>query len=425
MPEKQAKEFAQAEKGQTFVIQKQDVSTNGNEKKIVLNIAEGIGGKILLRKQTTNFKFTGNRLIDGYRQLNEFLTDHSKIKIRDKATAFRLLGVMLNAGLPLVKSLNTLGVQSEHTPRLAKILFAMGSSIEGGCSLSEAMNEYPDIFNEAQVGIVKSGEASGQLNKTLHSLAEELEKTASITSKIKGALIYPVVILTLLVAVIFLMMILVIPQITKLFTQTGAALPLPTQILIAISDFSVNYWPLVIAGAVGFIALIITAKKTRSGKYFWDLMMLHLPIFGKVIQKGVLAKFARGFGNLLSSGVPIIRSIEIVAYSVGNEVYKKRLLLTAEDMKRGIPMAENLADSSLFPKMLVNMIEVGEKTAQLENVTIKIAQFYDEEIDTVVKSLAKIMEPLILVVIGITVGGLVAAIMLPIIQLTNVAGNMG
>ncbi len=427
MPEKEAKGFGLAEeKGATFEIQKQDQKVGQNvavEKQIRLEIAEAKSGKILLSRRQDRFQMTGNPLIDFMRRANEYLIDHSKVKVRDKATFFRLLAVMMNAGLPLVKSLNTLGVQSDKVPKLAKILFEMARGIEGGKSLSGVMSEYSDVFDDAQIGVIKAGEASGQLNKILKSLAMEIEKSASISGKIKGALIYPMVIMTLLVGVIFLMMVTVVPQMTKLFIQTGADLPLPTKILITMSDFSVNYWPVVIGTFVGAIVGIGAWKKTRYGKYMWDYMLLKLPIFGPIFQKGALSKFARSFSNLMGSGVPIIKSLEIVSYAVGNEVYKRRLLLTAEDMKRGIPMAENMAESNLFPKILVNMIEIGEQTAQLENVVLKVAEFYDEEIDNIINALTKIMEPLILVIIGTTVGGLVAAIMLPIIQLTNLAGQ--
>lgn len=423
MPEKEAKLFSQAEKGQTFELNTQGETRSVGEKQITLNIAEAKGNKILLRKQEGSMDYTGNFIVDSFKKVNDYLIDHSKVKLRDKATFFRLLAVMMNAGLPLIRSLNTLGVQSEKSPHLAKILFDLARQIEGGRSLSDAMADYPDVFAEAETGVVRAGEASGQLNKTLRSLADEIEKSASVTGKIKGALVYPLVIMILLISVIFLMMIMVVPQMTKLFTQTGAELPLPTRILIGISDFSVNYWPVILVSLAALIFGVGFWKKTRSGKYIWDYMKLKMPVFGSIMQKGALSKFARGFSNLMGSGVPIIKSIEIVAHSIGNEVYKKRLLLTAEDMKRGIPMAENLSESSLFPKILVNMIEVGEQTAQLETVVLKVAEFYDEEIDNVVASLTKIMEPLILVIIGVTVGGLVAAIMLPIIQLTNIAGN--
>lgn len=423
MPEKQAKGFGFGEKDQTFHIKREEGPTQEKKKGLLLNISESRGAKILLQQRKGEIALSGNPLIDTYKRINQFLIDHSKVKTKDKAVFFRLLSVMLNAGLPLVRSLNTLGVQTEKTPKLSNTLFAMGRSIEGGSSLSEAMAEYSEIFGDAEVGVVKAGEASGQLNNTLKSLAQDVEKSASIAGKVKGAMIYPAVILSLLVVAIFLMMIMVVPQITRLFSQTGQDLPLPTQILIATSEFSINYWPVIIGGVAFFVMFFTWYRRTRNGRYTLDWIKLHLPIFGDLFRKAALSKFSRGFANLLGSGVPIIKSIEIVSHSIGNAVYKRRLILTAEDMKRGIPMAENLSNSSLFPKMVVNMVEVGEQTAQLENVMEKVADFYDEEIDNMVNSLSKIMEPLILVIIGVTVGGLVAAIMLPIMQLTDAAGS--
>ncbi len=423
MAEKQAKGFGQSEKNQLFSLNAQEPKEPVLEKQILLNIADVRTGKILLRQKVGFDRLTGNPVIDVYRRLNNYFIDHTKIKIRDKATFFRLLAVMINAGLPIIKSLNTLALQNEKKPRLSKTLAQMAEAIEGGKSLSEAMEQFPDVFSEAEVGMVRAGEASGQLNKTLRDLAEEVEKTASLLGKIKGALVYPVAIMVLLVAVIFVMMVMVVPQLTQLFSQTGKDLPLPTKILMGLSDFMVNYWALMLLVITVVVVAVAAWKKTKTGKYFWDLMMINLPIFGNVIKKGTLAKFARSFGNLLGSGVPIIKSLEIVANAIGNEVYKERLFLTVEDMKRGIPIAENLAESNLFPAMLVNMIEIGQQTAQLENVTQKVAEFYDEEVDNVVKSLTKIMEPLIIVIMGVVVGGMVAAILMPIIQLTNFAGN--
>lgn len=454
MPEKQAQGFGQSEKEQVFTVGTAEpgapnggngsatgllgVGTNGASssasgatpkkpgdegKQIVLNIAQTSGGKVLLRRKASYTKLTGNPVIDTFRRLNDFLIDHTKIKIRDKATFFRLLAVMINSGLSLIKSLRTLALQQQKSPKLSRTLFEMADAVEGGKSLSEAMSFYPEIFDESQVGMVHAAEASGQLNKSLKELAEDTEKTASLIGKIRGALIYPVAILTLLVVVIFVMMVAVIPQMTKLFAQTGHELPLPTQILIGVSNFCQNSWPVIIIGALALVIGVSVWKKTRSGKFLWDYMMIKLPIFGALMQKASLSRFSRSLSSLMSSGIPIIRAIEITANAIGNEVYKRRLVLTAEDMKRGIPMAENMAESKLFPAMLVNMVEIGEQTAQLENVTLKVAEFYDEEVNTVVSALTKIMEPLIIVVIGVTVGGLVAAIMLPIIQLTNITGG--
>lgn len=394
------------------------------EKQIILNIAEAKGSKIMLRQTAGVIHYTGNPILDTFQRINDYFIEHTKIKIRDKATFFRLLAVMLNAGLSMIKSLNTLGAQSEKSPRLARVLFALAKSIEGGKSLSESMSDYPDIFDEAQIGVIKAGEASGQLNKTLKSLADEMEKSASIGGKIKGAMIYPAVIFTMLGIVMFLMMVLVVPQLSTIFTQSGKELPLPTQIMISVSNFCLNYWYLVVGGVIAFAVGFSAWKSTRMGKYYWDYFKLIMPAFGDINTKGAISKFARSLSNMMTSGVPIIKSMEIVAHAIGNEVYKRRLLLCAEDMKRGIPMAENMSESKLFPSMLVNMIEVGEQTAQLDTVILKVADFYDEQIDETVKNISKIMEPMVMGVIGVCVGGLVAAIMLPIMEMANIAGSI-
>ncbi|MGL5830862.1 MAG: type II secretion system F family protein [Candidatus Altimarinota bacterium] len=419
MAERQSKGFYQdIESHETFQVGDKD-EKRGN---IVMDIGMADDKnlkKIFLSKSKLSNRMTGNALVDAYNKVNDFLIDHTKISVREMATTFRLMAVMINAGMPLIKSLNTLAVQAEKQPKLAKTLFKLAEYVENGSSLSIAMENFPEVFAESQIGAVQAGEASGQLNKTLKDLASELEKTASISGKVKGALIYPVAILCLMVAVIFVMMVAVIPQMSELFGNSGRALPLPTQILINLSDFTLSYWYVIISVSVLLVFGLIFWKKTKSGKYYWDLFLIKLPIFGNLVRKSILAKFAHSFGNLLSSGVPIIKAIEICSTAVGNEVYRRRLLLTAEDMKAGIPMAENMSNSKLFPNILVNMIEVGEQTAQLENIMAKVAKFFDEEVDTSVSALTKVMEPLIIVVVGATVGGLVAAVMLPIFQLTD------
>lgn len=432
MAERQTKGFYQNLEGaETFTMEKSPAANTekGAENKpldgFILNIGSdgGKGQRVFLNKSASTSKFTGNAILDSFTKLNDYLIEHSAIKVKDIAVTFRLLATMINAGIPLIKSLNTLAIQSEKSPKLQKVLFDLAVQVEGGSSLSKSMEKYPDVFPEAQIGAVQAGEASGQLNKTFRNLAEEAEKSASISGKVKGALVYPVMILTIMFAVVFLMMVLVVPQISTLFKDSGKELPAATAFLIKLSDFTVAYWWLILLTIFGIVSGIMAWKKTKSGRYYWDMMLLSIPVFGDLVKKSVLSKFAYSFGNLLSSGVPIIKAMEIVAVAVGNEVYRKRFLLTAEDMKSGIPMAENLSNSKLFPTMLVNMIEVGEQTAQLENVTQKVAEFYNEEVNNSVNALTKVMEPLVIVIVGITVGGLVAAIMLPIIQLTDIANS--
>ena len=434
MTERQTKGFYQdIESQETFTVGQEAghaaVGVAGKPLEKVEGLVMNIGldaqknKKVFLNKSGFTSKYTGNSIFDAYTRFNDYLIDHNRIKVKEIAVTFRLLATMINAGIPLIKSLNTLGVQSEKNLKLQRVLFDLAHQIESGNSLSKSLEKYPDVFAPSQIGAIQAGEASGQLNKTFKNLAEEAEKSASIAGKVKGALIYPVVILTLMFGVIFLMMLLVVPQISKLYVDSGKELPIATTILIKMSDITVAYWWAILAGIAAFISALGAWKKTKSGKYYWDLFLLNVPIFGDLVKKSTLSKFSYAFGNLLGSGVPIIRAMEIVSSAVGNEVYRRRFLLTAEDMKSGIPMAENLSNSKLFPSMLVNMIEVGEQTAQLEMVTQKVAEFYNEEVNNSVTALTKIMEPLIIVVVGVTVGGLVAAIMLPIIQLTDITGG--
>ncbi len=433
MTEKQTKGFYREIEGETFKVgpeaQKQSAAAEKPAARgvgFVMNIGAEAkkSEKVFLKKTPTGqMQLTGNPIIDSFIKFNEYLIEHSKIKIKDISVVFRLMATMINAGIPLIKSLNTLAVQAEKSPKLRKVLFDMAKQLEAGSTLSKAMSKYPEVFTEAQIGSIQAGEASGQLNKTFKNMAEEAEKAASIAGKVKGALVYPVVILCVVAGVVVLMMVLVVPQIAGLFTQSGKELPLATKILIQMSNFTLQYWWLMILMVVGFVVSLSVWKKTKQGRYYWDYFLIKLPLFGDLIVKSTLAKFAYGFGNLLSSGVPIIKSMEIVSMAIGNEVYRRRFLLTAEDMKSGIPMAENLSNSKLFPTMLVNMIEVGEQTAQLEMVTQKVAEFYNDEVSTAVGSLTKIMEPMIMVIVGIVVGGLVAAIMVPIFSMTSLVGG--
>jgi type IV pilus assembly protein PilC len=367
-------------------------------------------------------KLTGNPLIDFYHKINDYLIAHSKVKAADLANFFRLLAIMINAGVPLIQSLETLGSQTGKSPKLSMAILDMAAMVEQGKSLSEAMFVYPDIFSEAQIGMVHSGEVTGQLNIILNELAHESEKTAQLISKLRSAMIYPVVILVIMGIVLTVMMVMVLPQMAQLFTQTNQQLPWITTSLITLSDLMVDYGIFVLAAFGGLIIIFSMLIRTRKGRYFWDTVKLNMPIFGDLQRKTAIARFAGSFGNLLGSGVSIIDSLQIVAKAMGNEVYRKLLNFAAEDLKKGIALAENLSESKYFSKMLVDMIEVGEKTAQLENVTRKVSDFYSDEVDTAVSALTKTMEPLMITVIGVMVGGLVAAIMLPIIQLTESAG---
>ena len=402
----------------TMGTESYNIKTAPEEEKIVLNIQESKPEKIIVlnKAQSASHGF--------YSKFNAYLIANSKVKAQAKGVFFHLLSVMINAGIPMVKALRALSMQSGKSPRLQLIIEDLANMIEEGSSLSFAMIKYPDVFTEQEIGMVESGEASGRLAQVLEILAKDADKAYQIKSKVKSALIYPVTILLLLVAVVAVMMIYVVPKLTELFSTLGEELPLLTRVVMAISNFMVGYKYAMAVGILGLILFAMLFKKTDIGRMFFDQLKIKMPIFGQLFKKAYLARMTRSLSNMIDSAVSIVKGIEITATSIGNEVYKKRLLLSVEDLKQGIPLAENLMQSDLFPPMLVNMIEVGEKTAQLGEISDKLAIFYEGEVDTAVAGISKIIEPVTLILIGLTVGGVVGAIMLPIMRISDLAGGI-
>lgn len=414
---------------------KKDFATSGTESfklnghqeddHIVLNIEEEKSVGIVLDEVPATRKAPSSGGVGKlFSQVNLYLVSKSGVKVKDKANFFHLLSVMINAGIPMVKALKSLVAQLDDTPKLQLIIRELAEGIENGSSLSETMLPYDNVFSEAEIGMVRSGEVSGQLTRVLDNLSDDAEKAYSIKSKIKGAMMYPLVIFSLLIVVVIGMLVFVIPKLTELFSQAGGNLPLVTKIVVGASDFLVGHTILLLAMVIALVAGLIIFGRTEPGRYIYDKIKISIPIFGPLFKKAYLSRFARSLSNLLDSNVSILRTIEITANSIGNEVYRKRLLLCLEDVKQGIPLAENLSSTDLFPPMLVNMIDVGEKTAQLDTITAKVAKFYEDEVDTAVAGISRIIEPVILIVIGLTVGVVVAAVMLPIMQLADLSGSL-
>lgn len=278
------------------------------------------------------------------------------------------------------------------------------------------------MFTDAEASIIESGEKTGRLNTALLQLADQVEKVASISNKIKGALIYPAAIVVVMIASIMVLMTLVVPKLVEMFGDKSKLPPL-TQFLMTLSDFFVNYWWAMI---IAFVAAIITVtiwKKTETGRYQFDGFLIKLPIFGPLLKKVILSKFARVLSNLISSGISIVESLRIVSDVVDNDVYRQRILVLREDVKRGVKIGESLEDDHLFPEMLVQMIKVGEETAKLDSIILKIADFYDEEVDTSINAINKSLEPIIIVVMAVVVGFIAVGIMQPIMNLSETIEN--
>jgi len=359
--------------------------------------------------------------------INDYIANFQAIKISDKVSFFRLLATMINAGISIVKALKILVDQTENG-HMKKIIKDIVDQIESGGSLSKALSSYPKYFSEAQVGMVEAGEAAGRLNKTLIEIADESEKQAAFRSRIKGAMIYPIVIIIIMISAFIAVMVMVMPKIKEMFEGLGGELPAITQSMIGMSDWLVSSWIGIpnylwlIAFMIGFVFLFLQWKRTKLGAYLWMKLVFRMPLFGKLAKKASLAHFCRGLSTMVTSGIPIIKALRITASSVGNQIYQKRINQIADDVKHGITMAENMKDDEyFFPNMVVGMIGVAEQTAQVDNISEKLADYYEEEVDNMVKGLSSLMEPLIMVVLGGAVGFLVIAVMEPILSASDLA----
>jgi len=356
-----------------------------------------------------------------FAQLNDLTINLTKIKLKEKVMFFQLLAVMINAGVPIIRALYVLSEQMSNL-KLKRVIKALAFDMEQGTTLSGSMEKFDSVFGEAERGMIASGEASGNLNAILKDIAKQTEKSAQILAKVKGAMIYPASIFSIMMICLVLMLTMVVPKLTALFTEGGKELPASTKILMAVSEWSQNYWPsLIVIAAVALLGVSFL-RKNKRGRYSIDLALVYLPIFGKIVRELMISRFARMLASLINSGVPIVKALEINANAVGNEVYKRRIQYASQDVSQGIPLGENLSDSgTLFPSAVASMVLVGEQTANLNEVAGKIADFYEGEVDNAVASLSKLMEPVILVVMGSMVGFIVAAIMQPIMSLSDIS----
>ena len=333
---------------------------------------------------------------------------------------FRIMATMTNASMTVLKSLDALKKQEKDKKMLAFYNFVI-ERIQSGSTLNESLRSYYDNFTDAECSILEAGERTGKLNQALLQIADQTEKMDSISRKIRGAMIYPAVLIIGMIAVIIVLMVKVIPTLLEFFGDPET-LPDSTKVILGMSNFFQAYWPVLVIGAVAMYVIYTAWKKTPNGKYLNDKMILKAPVAGPIVQKVILSRFARVFSNLIGSGVSIVEAIRIVASAVGNEVYRQRILLLRQDIKAGKKMAESLEDDPMFPELLVAMLRVGEETAQIGNTVIKIADFYDEEVDIAIGSIQKLIEPFILVMMGAVIGFIAIGVMQPMMGLAGAIG---
>ena len=330
------------------------------------------------------------------------------------------MATMTNASMTVLKSLDTLKKQEKDKKMLAFYNFVI-ERVKSGSTLNDSLRSYYDNFTDAECSILEAGERTGKLNQALLQIADQTEKMDSISRKIRGAMIYPAVLIIGMIAVIIVLMVKVIPTLLAFFGDPET-LPGSTKMILGMSNFFQAYWPALVIGVVAIYVFYAAWKKTPNGKYLNDKMILKAPIAGPIVQKVILSRFSRVFSNLIGSGVAIVEAIRIVASAVGNEVYRQRILLLRQDIKAGKKMAESLEDDPMFPELLVAMLRVGEETAQIGNTVIKIADFYDEEVDIAIGSIQKLIEPFILVMMGAVIGFIAIGVMQPMMGLAGAIG---
>jgi type IV pilus assembly protein PilC len=340
------------------------------------------------------------------------------IKMRDIVILTRQFSTMINAGLPLVQAMTILAEQSENKV-LSEVMRKVVFDVESGNTVADALSKHPQAFSNLYVNMVAAGEAGGILDTILMRLATFMEKNDALIRKVKGAMIYPGVIMSVAAVAVTVLLIFVIPVFENLFASAGLALPLPTRIVMGASRFLKGYWYVVLGVATASFFMFKRYHATSNGKLKIDKFMLKVPVLGDVLRKSAVSRFTRTLGTLISSGVSILDGLEITAKTAGNRVVQDAIMESRSSIAGGDTIAQPLKKSGVFPPMVISMISVGEQTGGLDEMLSKIADFYDEEVDAAVSNLLSLLEPVMIVFLGVVVGGMVVSMYLPIFDMIN------
>ncbi len=349
--------------------------------------------------------------------VDDLMIRFQKPKFGDISNFTRQFATMIASGLPLVEALQILRDQSK--PSMARVVESVLREVEDGVSLSEAMGKVAGVFSKVYISLVRAGETAGVLDKIMLRLADTLDKQREFKSKTKGAMIYPTIVLVGMLVVIFIMMVFVVPRMTQMYQEFGANLPTSTQILISSSTFMAKFWWLIIAVVLGIVLFVLRWIKTETGGLLWEQLVFHLPIIGPLRKDILLADFARTIGLLSAAGISVLESMQIVADVLGSRIYKEGILRAASRVEKGSSLSDALVVSTDFPPILSQMVAVGEQTGKIDEILMKLASFYEQETEIKIKALMTAIEPLIMVIMGVGVGFLVFAIIMPIYNLTS------
>src|ERR1700757_415849 len=340
----------------------------------------------------------------------------SKVKTKDIAIFFRQFSVMIDAGLPLVQCLEILAANQENTT-FQKTLTGVRTSIEGGATLANAMRQYPKVFDDLTTNMIEAGETGGILDTILQRLASYVEKAVKLKAAVKSALIYPCSVVSIAVLIVGALLKWVVPIFANLFAGLGVALPLPTRVVMGLSAFVGHFWWFFIVGAVGLVFGIRQVRKHPQGLYVTDKILLHTPVIGLLLKKIAVARFTRTLGTLITSGVPILEGLAITARTSGNAVLEEALMKVRKAVEEGRTIVDPLRESGVFPNMVTQMIGVGEATGAMDNMLQKIADFYEEEVDAATKDMLAMLEPVIIGVLGVMIGGIVISLYMPLFSM--------
>lgn len=376
----------------------------------------------------TDLRNQGNRPLSVREAKNRSLKlpiTKGKVKLKDLVVFTRELSTMISAGVPLPRGLETLANQTENK-LFKETIGSINHDVESGMSLADAMAKFPNTFSDVYVNMVRAGEAGGILDEILKRLADQVEKDASIRKKIHSAMAYPIVIMVVTVIAFFGIMLFILPKINKILLSLGgpnAKLPVYARAMLDISGFMQKNFIFIILGIIAVVWGFRYYIHTETGKFRWHALLLRMPVIGSVITKVAIARFSRTFSSLMSSGVSVLEALEVTGKAVGNKVIQKELVDIAEQVKNGQPLGKQLLEAKFFPPIVGQMMTVGEETGKIDQVLVKVADFYEEEVDAVIDSLASIIEPVMIIILGSVVGLIAASVMGPIASLSRNIGN--
>ena len=399
-------------------FQWQGKARDGTAKHGLMSAADSDAVTATLRAQSimpTKIRLKGKDLSEYFKFLQP------KVGTKELVVFTRLFATMIDAGLPLVQCLDILGSQ-EGNKTFKKVILSVKAEVEAGATFAESLAKHPKVFDRLYTSLVAAGEVGGVLDTILNRLAQYMEKAQALKAKVKGALVYPIAVTVVAVGIVIFMLWKVIPVFEKMFADFGGALPAPTMIVVGLSHWVQSYILYVFIGIIAMIFLLKYIYSTSKGRFYFDTLFLKLPIFGELLRKVAVARFSRTLSTMMSSGVPILDGLEIVAKSAGNVVVEREVLSAKASIAEGKTIAEPLSESSVFPGMVVQMISVGEQTGTIDEMLEKIGDFYEEEVDNAVDALTALLEPIMMVGLGGTVGSLLVAMYLPIFKIAETVG---